>query len=174
MDRSTQETTLINPRSSRETRGPSSVSESDSHVVFEQVSTNLYEISYACLLIPRFGVHYLIGDLADQLHQWMPQICISFGWRLDFLSVNPEYLQWILYVHPTTPPAHFMRIFRQHTSKLIFENFPRIKRDNLSKDFWAPGYLVIIGARPHPDEMINEYVRLTRQQQGYSLGPRNP
>jgi len=172
VDRSSQETTLNNPRTRHESRGDNSVSESDSHVVFEQVSTSLYEISYACLLIPRFGVHYLIGDLADQLHQWMPQICISFGWRLDFLSVNPEYLQWVLYVHPTTPPAHFMRVFRQHTSKLIFENFPRIKRDNLSRDFWAPGYLVIIGARPHPPEMINEYVRLTRQQQGFSFNAR--
>ena len=59
-----------------------------------------------------------------------------------------------------------MKVIRQHTSAYVFENFPRFKKENLSDDFWAPGYLIALGAHPHPTEMIREFIRQTRQQQG--------
>ncbi|HUI89654.1 MAG TPA: IS200/IS605 family transposase [Anaerolineales bacterium] len=135
-------------------------------VAFETVSRDPYELSYACLVIPRFSTHYLIGDLADNLYDWMKQICVSFGWRLDYVSVRPDYLQWILRVLPSTSPAYFMNVTRRQTSQEILENFPRFKKENRSRDFWAPGYLVIVSTSPHPSKMINDYIRLTRQQQG--------
>lgn len=137
-----------------------------SGVVLEPISRQPYDLSYACLLIPRFGSHYLIGDIAEDLHEWMRQICISFDWRLDSILVRPEYMQWVLYVPAATPPSRCIRTVREQTSKLIFDDFPHIKRENISKDFWAPGYLVLMGPTPHPPEMINEFIRLTRQQQG--------
>ena len=135
-------------------------------VTFEPVSANPYELSYACLIIPRFSTHYLVGDLADNLYSWVKEICISFGWRLDFLSVQPDYLQWIICVPPATSPANFMSIIRQQTSQEILDNFPRIKKENRSRDFWAPGYLVIVSTSPHPAKMVKDFVRLTREQQG--------
>ncbi len=137
-----------------------------SGVVFEQVSRKPYDLSYACLLIPRFSAHYLIGDIAENLRDWMHQICISFAWRLEDIAVRPEYMQWVLYVPAATPPSRCIRTIREQTSRLIFEEFPHIRRENMSKDFWAPGYLVLVGPTLHPPEMIAEFIRLTRQQQG--------
>ncbi len=140
---------------------------STSSVVLEPVvARKPYDLSYACLLIPRFSAHYLIGDIAESLREWMHQICISFAWRLDDLRIRPEYMQWVLYVPPATPPTRCIRTVREQTSRLIFEDFPHIRRENLSKDFWAPGYLVLVGPMPHSSEMINEFISLTRQQQG--------
>lgn len=135
-------------------------------VLLEPVYPESYNLSYTCLLIPRFPSHLLEGDLADLLPQWLQQICISYGWRLEFITVHPNYLQWAVLVAPSTSPGHFMQQIRNDTSKMIFFNFGRIKRENLSNDFWAPGYLVVLGTRPHPEEMINQYIRLTRRQQG--------
>lgn len=135
-------------------------------VVLEPVSSSTYDLAYTCLLIPRFASHELKGDLAERLYEWLQQICISFGWRLEYENVQQEYMQWVLYVHPSTPPAYFMRVIRKYTSVQIFQDFPRIGRENLSNDFWAPGYLVILGNRPHPPEMIIEFIKMTRHQQG--------
>ena len=135
-------------------------------VTFEPISTDPYELSYACLLIPRFITHQLVGDLEDNLYPWMEQICISFGWKLDYLNVRPEYLQWILRVPPAASPAHFMNIIRQLTSQDILKNFPRFKKEVRSTDFWAPGYLVIVSISPHPEKMIKDFIKYTRQQQG--------
>lgn len=137
-----------------------------SGVVLEPVARKPYDLSYACLLIPRFSAHYLIGDIAESLREWMHQICVSFAWRLEDLRIRPEYMQWVIYVPAATMPSRCIRTVREHTSRLIFEDFPHIRRENLSKDFWAPGYLVLVGPMPHPPEMINEFISLTRQQQG--------
>ncbi len=137
-----------------------------SGVVLEPVVRLPYDLSYACLLIPKFSAHYLIGDIAESLREWMQQICLSFEWRLQDLRIRPEYMQWVLFVPPATTPTRCIRTVREQTSRLIFEDFPHIRRENLSKDFWAPGYLVLIGPTPLPPEMINEFISLTRQQQG--------
>jgi REP element-mobilizing transposase RayT len=169
MNQSTQE--KIKPPSSfssfqTEEARESEVLDSSLDVLLEPVYPESYNLSYTCLLIPRFPSHQLKGDLADLLPQWLQQVCISYGWRLEFINVDPDYLQWAILVPPSTPPGHFMQQIRYDISKMVFDTFGHIQRENLSNDFWAPGYLVVLGTRPHPEEMIHQYIRLARRQQG--------
>ena len=135
-------------------------------IVVEPASPAMYNLTYACLLVPRFSAHFLTGDLAAKLSVWVQDICISYGWRLEFQAVRPEYLQWVVNVPPATSPGYLMRIIRQQTSEKILAEFPRLKRENPSGDFWAPGYLIMGGGQPHPPQLVRDYIRQTRQRQG--------
>ena len=150
-----------------ETR-PHSITEVAGRVMLEPISPGLYNITYACLLVPRFSSHYLTGDMSDRLSEWLPQICIAFGWRLEYLAVRPEYVQWVVNVPPATSPGYLMRIMRQQTSEKVFIEFPRMKKENPSGDFWAPGYLIMGGTQPHPPQLVKDYIKQTRTRQGYS------
>jgi REP element-mobilizing transposase RayT len=150
-----------------ETR-PHSITEVAGRMITESASPAMAQLNYACLLVPRFTIHYMTGDLADRISEWMPNICIAFGWRLEFLAVRPEYLQWVVNVTPNTSPGYLMRIMRQQTSERVFHEFPRLKRDNPSGDFWAPGYLIMGGLQPHPQQLVKDYIKQTRQRQGIS------
>jgi REP element-mobilizing transposase RayT/DNA-binding NarL/FixJ family response regulator len=141
-------------------------------IVVEPASPALYNLNYACLLVPRFEHHYLTGGLADVLGDWVPHICIAFGWRLEHLAIRPEYLQWVVNVPPSTSPAYLMRIVRQQTSERIFNDVPRFRKENPSGDFWAPGYLIMGGSQPHPPKLVKDFIKQTRQRQGVS--PRTP
>ena len=96
----------------------------------------------------------------------MQETCIAFGWRLEYISVRPDYLLWIVNVPPATSPAYLMRIMRQRTSVKIFDDFPRLQKENPSGDFWAPGYLIMGGSQPPPVQVIKEFIAQTRQRQG--------
>jgi len=150
-----------------ETR-PSPTTEAARRMTLEPITAGLYHLTYACLLVPRFSSHYLTGDLADKLSEWLPAICVAFGWRLEFLAVRPEYLQWVVNVQPNTSPGYLMRVMRQQTSDKIFAEFPRLKKENPSGDFWAPGYLIMGGSQPHPPQLVRDYIRQTRERQGIS------
>jgi REP element-mobilizing transposase RayT len=150
-----------------ETR-PHSITEVAGRMITESASPAMAQLNYACLLVPRFTIHYLTGDLADRISEWMPNICIAFGWRLEFLAVRPEYLQWVVNVTPNSSPGYLMRIMRQQSSEKIFNEFPKLKRDNPSGDFWAPGYLIMGGLQPHPQQLVKDYIKQTRQRQGIS------
>lgn len=132
----------------------------------ESTPQNSSELSFVCLLIPRFSDHYLVGDITESLVEWMRQICISYGWRLDAISVRPGYLQWVMRVPLTVNPAQFMRLIRRHTSEKIFDDFPRFKQKNLSGEFWAPGNFVIAGTQLQTIENVNALILQTRRHQG--------
>ncbi len=137
-----------------------------SHIVLEPSSAGVYHLTYACLLVPRFTQHYLTGDVADRLSEWLPIICVAFGWRLEYLAVRPEYLQWIANVPPATSPGYLMRVMRQQISDKIFTAFPRLAKENPSGDFWAPGYLIMGSNQPHPPQLVKDYLKQIRQRQG--------
>lgn len=124
------------------------------------------DLSYSCLLIPRFSDHYLTGDITEDLPEWMRHVCVSYGWRLDAIVIRPGYMQWVLTVPPTANPAQFIRLTRQHTSQRIFDNYPRFKQKNMSGDFWAPGYFVAAGNQLLSLESISNFTLATRRQQG--------
>ncbi len=147
---------------------PIPISDTGRRVIFEPVSPALYNLNYACLMIPRLPSHFLTGDLATRLSEWVPTLCIAFAWRLEYLSIRPDYLQWIVNVPPTSAPGYLMRIVRQHISEKIFNEFPRLKYDNPSGDFWAPGYVLMGGNHPHPAQLVKDFIQQTRLLQGIS------
>ena len=150
-----------------ETR-PHSVTERTGRMIVESASAAMAQLNYACLLLPRFTTHYLTGDIADQLSAWIPEICLAFGWRLEYLAVRPEYLQWVVNVMPNTSPGYVMRVMRLQTSERVFNEFPRLKRENPSGDFWAPGYLIMSSLQPHPPQLVKDYILQIRHRQGIS------
>ena len=125
-----------------------------------------YVTSFVCLLIPRFEEHILIGDLADNLHTWMKDTCISFGWNIKFIKISPNYLHWIMTVKIDTSPVEFMNIVRSTTSNKIFDEFPRFSKKNLSKRFWAPLYFVGVGNLPYSKSAIQSFIEQIRMEQG--------
>lgn len=157
------------PESMIETRAQNvteSVTEAAHRILLEPASPALVNLTYACLLIPRFDHHHLVGDAVERLTEWVPQLCIAFGWRLEHMAVRPEYLQWVVRVPPSTAPGYIMRIVRQQTSERLFNEFTRFRTENPSGDFWAPGYLIMGSSQPHPQKLVRDFVRQTRQRQG--------
>jgi len=132
----------------------------------EPVSAAYSRLSYTCLLVPRMPYHYLTGELADRLNQWLTHCCLAFGWRLEGLAIRPEYMQWIVQVSPAISPGNLVRIVRQRTSQYIFSHYPQINYENPSGDFWAPGYLILSGSQLPSSQMLREFIIQTRQRQG--------
>ena len=132
----------------------------------EPVSPSMYNLTYACVLIPRFPYHHLTGEMAKRLTDWITHLCVAFGWRLEMLSVRPDYMQWLVNVPPNTSPGYLMRTIREHTSRRMFVEFPVTEEDNPSGDFWAPGYLILGSPQPPPASLIQEFMQNTRSRQG--------
>jgi REP element-mobilizing transposase RayT len=118
--------------------------------------------------VPRFPNHHLTGDMANRLSDWITHLCVAFGWRLEHLSIRPDYLQWMVNVPPNTSPGYLMRTVRQHTSRRMFIEFPTMETENPSGDFWAPGYLILGSTQPPPAHLVLDFIRNIRRRQGIS------
>jgi len=131
---------------------------------------------YTCILIPRRAEHTLTGTLAQMLEQWLPQNCVAFGWFLEDLKIEPDYLQWAVRVTPSVSPGNLIRIIRQRTSESILQTFPALSIGEAVApgaspvDFWAPGYLVLRGSQSPTANQLQEFIAQTRRRQGSQRG----
>jgi REP element-mobilizing transposase RayT len=123
------------------------------------------ELRYGFVLVPRLPKHRSEGDLAEKLALWLPELCLAFGWRLESMSVQPEFLQWMVSMPAGESPESSARTLDAQLSARIFDEFPSVGRDNPSGHFWATGFMVLSGTAPTPAQ-VSEYVRATRTRQG--------
>ncbi|MEX1247518.1 MAG: transposase [Anaerolineales bacterium] len=156
------------PRKSEEQPLPAAQARPGSGPVTKSLRTAVpgsSDLQYSIVLIPRLPKHHLSGDLAANLAVWLPELCLAFAWRLESVSVEPTFLQWTVTIPADTPPDSAVRTLDTHLSRRIFEEFPRLARENPSGQFWAPGYLIVSGAKPSAAQ-VAEYIQYTRNRQG--------
>jgi len=132
----------------------------------EPDTATLHNLTYACVLVPRLPQHHLVGDLATFLTQWVTQLSLAFGWRLEHLAIRPDYLHWIAVVPPDSSPGMMVHNIREETSQYVFSEFPRLARENPSGEFWASGYLIVNGRDPFSRQMVQEFIGSVRTRQG--------
>jgi REP element-mobilizing transposase RayT len=127
----------------------------------------MYSLYYSCVIIPRLPGHKLKGELADRVVGFIKHIFLAFGWRLESLEISPDYVQWIANIPPSVSPGYMLHVMREHLSRFIFAEFPRMGRENPSGDFWAPGFLLVSGIKTLPGQLIDDFIERTRQNQNF-------
>jgi REP element-mobilizing transposase RayT/CheY-like chemotaxis protein len=125
---------------------------------------SMFDVYYACLLVPRVRTHVLDGDCANYLRGELPNIFMAYGWRLEELIIDHSYLQWLVRIPPTIAPAEHIKVIRRQSSQIILTNFARFNRNEFLRDFWSPGYLLGGGRRLIPEAEITEFIRMNRNQ----------
>ena len=133
---------------------------------FDPITPSFHNLTYACILVPRMPEHHLIGELETFLNHWVRQFALVLGWRLEHLTVCPEYLHWVAALSPDGSPGLMIVDLKQRLSKKIFGEFPRLERENPSGEFWAPGFLIINGRDSLPEGMVDAFIKKTRSFQG--------
>ncbi len=126
------------------------------------------QLFYTFVLVPRLPAHRLAGDLGASLREMINQIALAFAWRLQGINVLPDRLAWRVKLSTEISPAAVLDTVREISSERIFAEFPRLRSENPSGDFWAPGHLALTGWREPTDPLVAEFVQATREWQGAS------
>ena len=155
----TQQPSTVNPR------GDDKVNDSTEEVLIEQLGSDDYSLSYTIFLIPENPQHQLTGHLAECLPEYLTDICESNGWNLDVVTISPDYIQWILSVRPVVTTMQIVQQVRAQTNEQIVGEFKEDINLDGQEDFWAPGYLLLHGKHPTEDKVIDQYIRLIRDNQ---------
>jgi CheY-like chemotaxis protein len=130
-----------------------------------QVSFTRSSIYYSFVILPRLPKHQLAGDLAVRLPEWVAELCLSFGWRLENLFIRPEFLGWSVAASSQVSPNNIVETICRQLSRRVFHQFPRLGEENPSGGFWAPDPLIVSGPLPASAQII-EFIRQTRTRQG--------
>lgn len=137
----------------------------------EGLSPLFANLSYTCVLLPRFQETFIDQGLNDLLSTIVPKTCMVFGWTLEKLEIKPNYMLWSVQVNPAVSPGNLIRVIRKRTSKNIFEAYPQLKLLNYTEDFWAPGYLVVSGIEKLDNDILSDFIQQTYRRKNLLKTP---
>jgi CheY-like chemotaxis protein len=124
-----------------------------------------YNLPFTAILLPRFPNHRLTGSLANQLENWLKDLCIAWGWRLDRIELRSEFLRFTVSLSPDIAPAQAVQNLANNLSSRILNAFPALTKDLPSGQFWTKSYLLTAGSDVGKDRLA-AFVETTRKEQG--------
>ena len=107
--------------------------------------------------IPKYRKPVLVGDLAVRVRDIIRTIAAEH--ELEILSgkVARDHVHVFVSHRPTQRVSQVVQWFKGISSRVILQEFPRLKRQFWGRHFWARGYLAV-SSGTITDEMIREYI----------------
>ena len=115
--------------------------------------------------IPKYRKPVLTGDLALRVRDIIRQIASEH--ELEILSgkVARDHVHVFLSYRPTQDVAQIMQWLKGISSRVLLQEFPRLRKQFWGRHFWARGYLAV-SSGTITDEMIKEYIE---EQEGEQM-----
>jgi len=115
--------------------------------------------------IPKYRKPVLTGDLALRVRDIIRQIASEH--ELEILSgkVARDHVHVLLSYRPTQDVAQIMQWLKGISSRVLLQEFPRLRKQFWGRHFWARGYLAV-SSGTITDEMIKEYIE---EQEGEQI-----
>ena len=115
--------------------------------------------------IPKYRKPVLTGDLALRVRDIIRQIASEH--ELEILSgkVARDHVHVFLSYRPTQDVAQIMQWLKGISSRVLLQEFPRLRKQFWGRHFWARGYLAV-SSGTITDEMIKEYIE---EQEGEQI-----
>jgi putative transposase len=107
--------------------------------------------------IPKYRKPVLLGDLALRVRDIIRQIASEHELELLSGKVARDHVHVFLSYRPTQDVAQIMQWLKGISSRVLLQEFPRLRQQFWGRHFWARGYLAV-SSGTITDEMIKEYI----------------
>ena len=129
-------------------------------------SHTVYDIKYHFVWITKYRYEVLKGDVAFRLRDLLRQGCDSQGIKILQGSIQPDHVHMLLSCPANLAPSEIMQNLKGKSSKLLQEEFPKLKKKYWGQHIWGRGY--ICGTVGEVDQkMIEEYIEKQGKEEGY-------
>ncbi len=118
---------------------------------------------YNFILIPRNPDQFITRPFAEVLNQYLPQVHKENNWEFISISTRPQYLIWSAAFPLSVPVCEVAAEVRTVTNERLFSRFPELLDTHPNANFWATGFLAISGANSPSNQLVRDYIELTKQ-----------
>jgi putative transposase len=107
----------------------------------------------------------LKGDLARRLKVVFQEIAERYEFEIDTMEVKDDHVHLFLSAPPRYSPARVVQVIKSISAKMIFKEFPEVKRQLWSGEFWSDGYFVRSVGDKVTSELIRRYIKYHQNEQ---------
>jgi putative transposase len=120
---------------------------------------SVYDLKYHLVWVPKYRKLILQGKLALRLRELFVEISQRYGWELQEAAVVADHVHVLVSAPPKYAPAQIVQIYKSISARLIFQEFPEIKKHLWGGELWNDGYFVRSVGDQVTTTIIKRYVR---------------
>jgi putative transposase len=129
----------------------------------------VYDLKYHLVWIPKYRKMVLRGDLAKRVKVVFQEIAeryefeidtMRYEFEIDTMEVKDDHVHLFLSVPPRYSPARVVQIMKSISAKMVFKEFPEVKKELWGGEFWSDGYFVRSVGDKVTSEIIRRYINL--------------
>ncbi len=107
--------------------------------------------------IPKYRKAVLTGDVALRVRDLVRQIAAEHELEIISGKVARDHVHVFLSFRPTQKVSQIMQWLKGTSSRVLLQEFPRLRKHFWGRHLWARGYLAV-SSGTITDEMIREYI----------------
>ena len=115
--------------------------------------------------IPKYRKPVLIGDVALRVRDIVRRIAAEHELEIISGNVARDHVHVFLSYRPTQDVSQIMQWLKGISSRVLLQEFPRLRKQFWGKHFWARGYLAV-SSGTITDDMIRQYIE---EQEGEQM-----
>jgi len=105
------------------------------------------------------------GKLAKRLKMTFEEISERDEFEMDTMEVKDDHVHLFLSAPPRYSPAEIVQIIKSISAKMVFKQFPEVKKELWGGEFWSDGYFVRSVGDKVTSEVICRYIKYQQQEQ---------
>ena len=131
----------------------------------KRTSHAVYDLKYHMVWVPKYRKMILRGELAKKLKVTFEEISERYGFEMDTMEVKDDHVHLFLTAPPRYSPAEIVQIIKSISAKMVFKQFPEVKKELWGGEFWSDGYFVRSVGDKVTSEVIRRYIKYQQQEQ---------
>lgn len=88
----------------------------------------VFNIGYHIIYCPKYRRKVLVGDVEVRLKELLREKAEQIGVIIHKMEVMPDHIHLFVKTDPTKPVHYIVQQFKGHTSRILREEFPHLKR----------------------------------------------
>ena len=104
-------------------------------------------------------------ELAKRLKVAFQEIAERYEFEVDTMNVNEDHVHLFLSAPPRYSPAQVVQILKNVSARMMFKEFPKVKKQLWGGEFWNDGYFVRSVGDKVTSEVTRRYIKYQRQEQ---------
>ena len=115
--------------------------------------------------IPKYRKPILTGEVAIRVRDIVRSIAAEHELEIISGKVARDHVHVFVSYRPTQSVSQMVQWFKGISSRVLLQEFPRLRKQFWGRHLWARGYLAV-SSGTITDEMVREYIN---EQQGEAI-----
>ena len=115
--------------------------------------------------LPKYRKPVLTGEVAVRVRDLIRQIAAEHELEIISGKVARDHVHVFLSYRPNQDVSRIMQWLKGISSRVLFQEFPHLRKRFWGRHFWARGYLAV-SSGTITDEMVKEYIE---EQEGEQI-----